>query len=43
MRCKIVTNQKPMCQNCVKSTKSQKSLILHYSIDFSENEIPYVL
>ncbi len=34
MRCKIVRFQKFMWHNMMKSTKSQKTLVLHYSIDF---------
>ena len=33
MRCKIVRFQKLMWRNIMRSTKSQKALILHYSID----------
>ena len=33
MRCKIVRFQKLMWCNIMKSTKSQKVLVLHYSID----------
>ena len=33
MRCKIVRFQKLMWRNMMKSTKSQKNLILHYNID----------
>ena len=31
--CKIVKVQKLMCQNFKKLTKSQKVLVLHYTID----------
>ena len=34
MRCKIVRIQKLMWRNIMRSTKSQKTLILHYNIDF---------
>ena len=33
MRCKIVRSQKLMWRNMMRSTKSQKALVLHYSID----------
>ena len=33
MRCKIVRTQKLMWHNIMRSTKSQKVLDLHYSID----------
>ena len=33
MRCKIVRFQKLMWHNMMKSTKSQKVSVLHYSID----------
>ena len=33
MRCKIVRFQKLMLRNMMRSTKSQKVLVLHYSID----------
>ena len=33
MRCKIVRFQKLMWRNMIRSTKSQKASILHYSID----------
>ena len=33
MRCKIVKTQKLMWRNIMKSTKSQKVSVLHYSID----------
>ena len=33
MRCKIVRTQKLMWRNIMKSNKSKKTLILHYSID----------
>ena len=33
MRCKIVRTQKLMWRNIIRSTKSQKVLILHYSIN----------
>ena len=33
MRCKIVRFQKLMWRNMMKSTKSQKVSVLHYSID----------
>ena len=35
MRCKIVRTQKLMWHNIMKSTKSQKVSVLHYSIDSS--------
>ena len=35
MRCKIVRTQKLMWRNIMKSTKSQKASVLHYSIDTS--------
>ena len=34
MRCKIVRFQKLMWCNMMRSTKSQKASILHYSIDY---------
>ena len=34
MRCKIVRFQKLMWRNMMRSTKSQKTSILHYSIDY---------
>ena len=34
MRCKIVRTQKFMYRNIMKLTKSQKTLVLHYNIDF---------
>ena len=33
MRCKIVRFQKFMWRNMMRSTKSQKTSVLHYSID----------
>ena len=33
MRCKIVRFQKLMWRNMMKSTKSKKTSVLHYSID----------
>ena len=33
MRCKNVRTQKLMWRNIMRSTKSQKALVLHYSID----------
>ena len=33
MRCKIVRTQKLMWRNIMKSTKSQKASVLHYSIN----------
>jgi hypothetical protein len=33
MRCKIVRTQKFMWRNIMRSTKSKKTLVLHYSID----------
>ena len=33
MRCKIVRTQKFMWRNIMRSTKSQKASVLHYSID----------
>jgi hypothetical protein len=33
MRCKIVRFEKLMWRNMMKSTKSQKASVLHYSID----------
>ena len=33
MRCKIVRFQKLMWRNMIKSTKSKKASVLHYSID----------
>ena len=33
MRCKIVRTQKLMWRNIMRSTKSQKASVLHYSID----------
>ena len=33
MRCKIVRTHKLMWRNSMKSTKSQKASVLHYSID----------
>ena len=35
MRCKIVRTQKFMWRNIIRSTKSQKVMILHYNIDYS--------
>ena len=34
MRCKIVRFQKLMWRNIMKSTKSKKASVLHYSIDY---------
>ena len=41
MRCKIMRFQKLTWRNMMKSTKSQKVSVLHYSIDVSlkENQI----
>ena len=36
MRCKIVRFQKLMWRNMMRSTKSQKVSILHYSIDYKK-------
>ena len=33
MKCKIVRFQKLMWRNMIRSTKSQKTSVLHYSID----------
>ena len=33
MKCKIVRFQKLMWRNIMRSTKSQKASVLHYSID----------
>ncbi len=33
MRCKIMRTQKLMWHNIMRSTKSQKASVLHYSID----------
>ena len=38
MRCKIVRFQKLMWRNIMRSTKSQKASVLHYSIDAYEND-----
>ena len=35
MWCKIVRTQKIMWRNIMRSTKSQKVSVLHYSIDWS--------
>ena len=37
MRCKIVITQKLIWRNIIKSTKSQKVSVLHYSIDVIES------
>ena len=37
MRCKIVRFQKLMWRNMMRSTKSQKASVLHYSIDLNYN------
>ena len=43
MRCKIVRFQKLMWHNMMKSTKSQKASILHYSIDLIRIRfLPYI-
>ncbi len=42
MRCKIVRTQKLMWRNIMRSTKSQKASILHYSIDYSRQSQIYV-
>ena len=34
MRCKIVRFQKFMWRNLMRSTKSKKTSVLHYSIDY---------
>ena len=34
MRCKIVITQKLIWRNIIKSTKSKKVSVLHYSIDY---------
>ena len=34
MRCKIVRTQNFMWRNIMRSTKSKKTLVLYYSIDF---------
>ena len=34
MRCKIVRTQKLILRNIMRSTKSKKTSILHYNIDF---------
>ena len=36
MRCKIVRFQKLMWHNMMRSTKSQKALVLHYNINYKE-------
>ena len=36
MRCKIVRFQKFMWRNMIRSTKSQKTSVLHYSIDIKK-------
>ena len=41
MRCKIVRFQKLMWRNIMKSTKSQKASVLHYSIDVPIHFIYY--
>ena len=41
MRCKIVRTQKLIWRNILRSTKSQKISVLHYSIDMlSQSHIP---
>jgi hypothetical protein len=37
MRCKIERFQKFMWRNMMRSTKSQKASVLHYSIDYNLN------
>ena len=39
MRCKIERTQKLMWHNIMRSTKSQKTSILHYSIDFAREQV----
>ena len=39
MRCKIVRTQKFMWRNIMRSTKSQKASVLHYSIDLKKIKI----
>ena len=39
MRCKIVRFQKLMWRNMMRSTKSQKVSVLHYSIDMVRNDV----
>ena len=41
MRCKIVRFQKLIWRNMMRSTKSQKALILYYSIDRWGNSCIY--
>jgi hypothetical protein len=36
MRCKIVRFQKLMWRNMMRSTRNQKALVLHYSIDIDD-------
>ena len=38
MRCKIVRTQKLMWRNIMKSTKSQKTSVLHYNIDIKDKK-----
>ena len=43
MRCKIVRFQKLMWCNMMRSTKSQKTSVLYYSIDKFRNTIVFFL
>ncbi len=43
MRCKIVRFQKLMWLNMMRSTKSKKISVLHYSIDERERGLFFVL
>ncbi len=42
MRCKIVRSQKLMWRNIMRSIKSQKASILHYSINYVRLMHPHV-
>ena len=42
MRCKIVRFQKLIWDNMMRSTKSQKVSILHYSIDYIDIDVNYL-
>ena len=39
MRCKIERTQKLMWHNIMRSIKSKKTSILHYSIDFAREQV----
>ena len=43
MRCKIVRFQKLMWRNMMRSTKSKKVSVLHYSIDLLIKPVSYIL